>query len=280
MTRPAPAEARADLHAHTTASDGSLNPAELVAAARRAGLAAIGVCDHDTLAGLPEAAAAAEAAGIELVPGVEINTDAAGAEIHVLGYYVGPGTALDELLSRLRESRERRGRQMVDQLAAAGAPVRWERVVELAGGAIGRPHVARALVEAGHARDVPQAFKRFLLPGCPGYVPRFKLHPAEAVAAIRNAGGVPVLAHPGLIQADVPALVAELVRAGLRGIEAYYPEHGGAAVRDYLALADRYGLLPTGGSDFHGPGAGRSQLGAATVPVSTVRALSALRGSN
>lgn len=263
----------ADLHSHTTASDGTLSPAELVGRARVAGLAFLGITDHDTVDGLPEAAAAARREGIGVVPGVELSTDATGREVHILGYYcraeAGP---LADLLAEMRAARRRRVEQIVERLRGAGVPVVMERVVALAGaGSAGRPHVARALVEQGLVRDVKDAFERYLGRGRPGYVPRRKLHPAEAVRRVRAAGGVPVLAHPGLMGDDVT--LGELLAAGLQGIEVHYPEHRPRQVRKYARLAREYALIATGGSDFHGVGERRSDVATVTVSDAVVEQL-------
>ncbi|MHB9146202.1 MAG: PHP domain-containing protein [Symbiobacteriia bacterium] len=269
-------EGRADLHAHTTASDGTLTPAELVAAALDAGLRAVGICDHDTSEGVAPAQAAARGTSLEVVPGVEINTNGLGREVHVLGYfYRSEDSALTALLARMRNERQNRARRMVEKLAQGGYHLSLQRVQELAGeGAIGRPHVARALVEAGIAGSERDAFTRFLTPGCPGYVERYKLAPAEAVRTVLAAGGVPVLAHPGLVGRD--ELIGELAAVGVVGLEVYHPDHDTAAEERYLGLAQRYHLLVTGGSDFHGPGHGHdSSLGQASVPYAAVGALRA-----
>ena len=277
-----PMGSRVDLHAHTTASDGVLSPAELVALARGRGLAALGVTDHDSTEGLAAALAAADAA-VTVVPGVELSTDVPGGEIHVLGYFVDPRSpVLQGKLEMLREGRLRRGHRMVERLNAAGVPIRIERVLEIAGdGAVGRPHVARALVEAGYAESIDDAFIRWLVPGRPGYVERQRFTPVEAVGTILEAGGVPVLAHPlhGLDAgedsraadaartfdaAEVERRVAELVAAGLGGLETYYAGYDAAAVAYLERLAAQYGLIRTGGSDFHGPG--RAELGSTPMP--------------
>lgn len=274
------ARGRADLHSHTTASDGSLTPAELVAEALRVGLGAVGICDHDSVDGVDPARSAAAGTGLLVVPGVEINTTYDSLEVHVLGYYIRPADPdLAELLARLRHERQNRVRRIVQRLEQAGFPVRLERVLELSGeGAVGRPHVARALVEAGYAASEGEAFANLLVPGKPGYVERYKVTPREAVQAILAAGGVPVLAHPGLVGRD--ELISDLAVAGLMGLEVYHTDHSPEQSHRYLALARRHGLLVTGGSDYHGPGHGHlSGLGHVTVPMETVARLQAAAGS-
>ncbi|MDR7481217.1 MAG: PHP domain-containing protein [Armatimonadota bacterium] len=243
---------RIDLHTHTTASDGLLEPAALVAEARARDVGLLAVTDHDTTAGVDAAMDAGRALSLEVWPGVELSCDVPAGEVHVLGYFVHHRLAwFQDLLNRLRAGRTERARRMVERLAALGAPVSFERVAALAaGGAVGRPHVARALVEAGHVRDVAEAFDRYIGRAGPAYVERVKISPPEAVHVIRAAGGLAVLAHPGW--GDNDALVPDLVAAGLDGIEVYYPDHSPAQVERYAAVAARYGLLMTGGTDFHG----------------------------
>lgn len=268
-----------DLHAHSTLSDGVDSPAGLVAEAARRGLRVLALTDHDTVAGVAAATAAAEAVGIELVPGVELSTggrDGEG-EIHLLGYFVDPDDpALLTTLATYAAQRLVRMERIAERLAAAGVPVAPEHVVRLAGaGTVGRPHVARALVELGHVPDVGAAFDRYLSAGRPGFVPRLRVEPAVGIAAIRAAGGVAVLAHP-LGTGDPEATVARLVPAGLGGLEVYYGEYDGATHRRLRALADDWRLIPTGGSDYHGPGfkPGRD-LGGPPVPPESVERLRA-----
>ncbi len=274
-----------DLHIHTTASDGSLTPAQLVHRAARLALKVLAVTDHDTTAGVAEATAAGRALGVEVIPGVEINTDVPRAEAHVLGYFVDPGhDELNTQLARIREGRVGRARKMAEVLTAMGAPVRFERILEIAGeGAVGRPHVAQALVEAGHAHGYQDAFTRFIGRNSPAYVERTKFTPAEACALIRRAGGLPVLAHPvfydryGAIQAafDLDVMLPELIAAGLAGIEVYYPRYDAITVEYLLGVARRYGLLFTGGTDFHGIRPNEPDLGGIYVPMKVVRRLRA-----
>jgi predicted metal-dependent phosphoesterase TrpH len=212
-----------------------------------------------------------------VIPGVEINTDVDSHEVHILGYFIDDTEReFQAFLRRLRAGRVERAERMVEKLRALGAPVAWERVRALAGdGAVGRPHVARALVEAGRVASVQEAFERYLSRSGPAYVPRTRLSPEEAVEAILRVGGVPVLAHPGW-EASGPVIerVPLLVEHGLCGIEAFYPDHSPAMVARYLDVARRYGLIVTGGTDFHGGGvATRAPLGSVTVPPDVVPAL-------
>ena len=245
-------EPRADLHTHTTASDGELTPTEVVETASRAGLAAVAITDHDTADGVGEALAAGERFGIEVVPGVEISTvHDATTEPHILGYFVDHRNPnLVERLHTLKNARWDRGRLMVERLNAIGVPIEFERVAELAdGGAVGRPHVAKALCEIGAASSMDSAFGRFLQEGGPGYVPRYKVCPFEAVAMIVDAGGVACCAHIAKLRRD--DLVAELIEGGLAAIEVYHPDHSAAGSRFYKRYAEKRGLIATGGSDAH-----------------------------
>ncbi|MDR7464284.1 MAG: PHP domain-containing protein [Armatimonadota bacterium] len=243
---------RIDLHTHTVASDGLLTATQLVGLARRWGVGILAVADHDSTESVEEAVRAGREVGIEVIPAVELNTDVPQTEVHILGYFIDHRLEwLQALLRRLREGRLHRAQRMVEKLAALGAPIRLERVLALAGGgAVGRPHVARALVEAGHVSETAEAFARYIGRNGPAYVERLKVAPAQAVEIIRRAGGVAVLAHPGWLGDET--MVEELLSAGLEGIEAYYPDHTPAMVERYLQIARSRGLLVTGGTDFHG----------------------------
>lgn len=270
---------RIDLHTHSTASDGLLAPARLVVTAREHGVGTLALTDHDTTAGLDEALAEGRRIHIDVIPGVEINTDVADYEVHVLGYCVDHRDAeFQAFLARMRAGRIDRARAMVEKLAALNVPVEWTRVQAIAAGAsIGRPHIARALVEARRVATVQEAFERFLGRRAPAYVPRLKVSPEDAVEAIRAAGGVPVLAHPGWASSGpVIERVPQLVAHGLAGIEVYYPDHTPQMVAAYLEVARRHGLIATGGTDFHGGGlATRVPLGSVDVPPDVVPALRA-----
>lgn len=246
---------RADLHVHTTASDGTLTPEETVREAAQLGLYAVGIADHDTIDGIEPALAIAEDAGVVVVPGIEINCDVDKDEVHILGYYVDHRSApFREQIDTLRIGRYERGKRMVEQLNAVGVEITFDRVREIAGDAsIGRPHVARAIVEAGYVRSINGAFGKYLVRGAPGFMERFKLTPVEAVGIVLQAGGVPVLAHPGHGKASEP-MIPELIRAGLRGIEVYHTDHTAAQSRWFRRIAEKTGMIITGGSDSHGPG--------------------------
>jgi len=275
----------ADLHCHTTASDGTFSPEELVALAARIGLKVIAVTDHDSVEGVAPAQAAGERLGIEVIPGVEINTDVPGAEVHILGYFVDHSNAeLIEATSRLREGRVGRAKRMAEALTAMGAPVDFRRILEIAGeGAVGRPHVAKALLEAGHVTSSSEAFSRYIGRDGPAYVERQKFTAAQACALLRRAGGVPVLAHPvhydryGAIKGalDLDSALPALKTEGLMGIEAYYPRYDAITIEYLLGLARRHGLLVTGGSDFHGGRPNEPDPGSVHVPMKAVRRLRA-----
>jgi len=253
---------RIDLHTHSSASDGTDTPAELVAAARAAGLDVIALTDHDTTAGW-EPAAAALPPGLTLVPGAEIScvtAEPAGRPIplHVLAYLFDPREeAFRAERGRLQESRLTRARRIVELLEADGLPVSWDRVRELAGsaGAVGRPHIGRALVESGAAGSVPEAFSRYLYTGSPYYVRKAETDVLAAVRLVRAAGGVPVFAHPlarrrGQVVSDV--VIAEMADAGLAGLEVDHPDHDPADRAHLRGLAAELGLFVTGSSDYHG----------------------------
>lgn len=246
----------ADLHVHSTVSDGCLSPCELVDLAKQKGLSAIALTDHDSTEGVAEAENRGRDMGLTVIPGVEISCEADDCEYHILGYGIDlADLPLLDRLARLRESRHRRLEQIVSRLAAHGINLDLQRVREIAGsGAVGRPHVAEALIERGYADSRAQAFQRHLNRGRPGYVPREKILPREAIDLIRAAGGVAVWAHPGW-QLQSAAL-AELVGYGLWGIEVWHPDHSPQRVRSLLDLVVPQGLHLTGGSDFHCAGAG------------------------
>lgn len=265
-----------DLHAHTTASDGTLAPAELVREALRRGLRVLAVTDHDSTEGVPEALREAGVHGRpEVVPGIEINTDAREGELHVLGYFVDHGAGwFRALMAEFREERRARIARIAERLAALGLVVDPAEVLALVReGSAGRPHVARVLVEKGYVRSVQEAFDRYLAAGRPAYVPHRKLDPREACRLIRRAGGLAVLAHPGFYPSADGVARALATEGLLDGIEAYYPEHTPVDTARWLALCRELGLVPTGGSDFHGPAVRTAVLGQVPVPWEAWEAL-------
>jgi 3',5'-nucleoside bisphosphate phosphatase len=262
---------RVDLHTHTTASDGTLSPRDLVLEAVRRGVTVLAITDHDSTSGLAEAMDEARLhPPLEIVPGLEINCDVEGAEIHVLGYFVDHAAPWFQVfLTEQRAERVARVHRIAERLADLGMPIDPAEVFAIVKeGSAGRPHVAQVMVDRGYVKSVREAFDKYLKAGAPANVPRRRLTPGEAVAVIRKAGGVPVLAHPGL--ADRDELIPALVGAGLMGIEAYYGEHSAEQTRAYLDLCRRFDLVPTGGSDYHGPQSGRvSSPGTPAVPWSS-----------
>jgi len=271
-----------DLHIHTSVSDGRFTPEEIVHRAIEAGLSVIAITDHDNVGGIaPALAAAAAFPQLRVIPGVEISSDVPDGEAHVLGYCLDyTDQKLLETVERMRSSRVTRARKMVARLAELGKPVDWERVLEFAGeGSIGRPHIAQALLENGHVRSLEEAFDSYLGRNGPAYVERDKMTPVEAVGLILAADGLPVLAHPMTV-ADPEAMIGELQAAGLIGIEVYYAGHSVTTVQRLAALAARTGLIPTGGTDYHGlddASAGtETPLGQVNVPPESVERLLAL----
>jgi len=257
-----------DLHLHSSASDGLLTPSELMAGAAEGHLAAVALTDHDTTAGLGEAAEAAQAHGVDFVPGVEFSVTYDPGVMHLLAYYFDAGDGdLVAACQRLVEAREVRNRKIVDRLVDLGCDISYQQVRQIAcGESVGRPHIARVLVQSRCVRTLKQAFTKYLAKGEEAYVSREKLSAAEAVRVIRGAGGVVALAHPTQLRcrtlAELNQVVAGLVDLGVEAIEVYHPDHRPEDVRVCMDLARRYGLLMTGGSDFHGPmGRSRHRVG-------------------
>ncbi len=242
-----------DLHLHTTASDGRLTPTELVDLAAGQGLKVIAITDHDSTEGLPEAfEAAGKHPDLTVIPGIELSADVPGNEIHILGYYIPhEDPKVQETLTQFRRGRQDRGRRMVERLREMGMGITWERVQELAGeAAIGRPHVAQALVEGGWVRDTDDAFEKYIGRNSPAYTERAKLSPTDAINLIKSWGGVPVMAHPIYVD-DYLNYVADLTDAGLVGMEVHYAKFSNEQVEELARVADRFGLVPCGGTDYH-----------------------------
>ena len=275
-----------DLHTHTTHSDGTTSVAHNVRLALDLGLTGLGVTDHDTTAPHEEAHAVAEGTGLVIVPGVEFSAELDGASVHVLGYWVdGEDGPLQAEMDRLRNERARRAEEIVERFHALDVPVSLDRVRELAGGApIGRPHIATAVVETGAAATIQEVFDNYLADGAPAYVPKYAVDPVRAVELLTGAGGVAVVAHPGLFGArdqDEPGLAEETVEAmaaaGMAGIEADHPDHTADNRARYRDLARGLDLVVTAGSDFHGA-AKDLRLGQATTPDAVLDELAARRG--
>lgn len=257
-----------DLHTHSTWSDGSLSPPALVREARAAGLSAIALTDHDVLDGLPEAREAGAREGVEIVSGVEISARLESGEVHLLGYEVdpSPGTPLQTALAGLRAGREARLPRILDRLAEMGMPIDRSEVDAIAGeGSTGRPHVAQAMVRRNYVRNVEEAFSRFLREGGPAYVLREMLTPGQAVALIRESGGLAAIAHPGLLRLGGMGRLEDFVRSlsaeGLEALECFTPAHDTGTTTACVGIARRAGLIPTGGSDYHGDRKAGSRLG-------------------
>ncbi len=267
-----------DLHLHTTASDGLTDPAALVDLAWRAGIRTMSVTDHDTVAALAEVERATAATGMAFVPGIEITAVHEGRDIHVLGYFIDRDDAeLSAFLEMQRADRVRRLVAIADRLAELGKPVDRTQLTQKGprGRALGRPLIARALVKAGHVADVRQAFDQLIGQGKPAFVARSGACPADVIAIIKRARGLASLAHPGLLKRD--DLIPGMIDAGLTAIEAFHSEHDSATTEHYLVLAERHGVLVTGGSDYHGERERRrAAFGMIGLPLDSFEKLKAL----
>jgi predicted metal-dependent phosphoesterase TrpH len=257
---------RIDLHTHSSYSDGSLSPRQLVQLAKKKRLRAIALTDHDTVAGVEEALEAGNELGVEVVPGVEISAQYPPGTMHILGYYLH--TSHPELLGalkKLQQARAARNPKIIERLKTLGLEITTTEVLDLSGGQVGRPHIAKALLNKGYVSTIDEAFSRYLKKGAVAYVEKFRFPPEEAIAMIRRAGGIAVLAHPFTLGMDNPAELALLIRGlaemGLEGIEVFYPGHTEEMVVIYEDVAKRLGLVCTGGSDFHGNFRDQSHLG-------------------
>jgi predicted metal-dependent phosphoesterase TrpH len=269
-----------DLHSHSSVSDGSERPEVVVRNAAAAGVRYLALTDHDGTSGLDEAiAAAGQLDDLQIIPGIELSAEEG---IHVLGYFIAyHDSRLQAALSRLQESREGRAHEILDRLTDLGMPLDFERVKRIADGAIGRPHVARAMIERGYVDSVEEAFERWLGRDRPAYIPSARLTAPQAIEMIRDAGGVSSWAHPEW--PDGPQryrptedTLRQLVAAGLQGIEVYYHEHTPDVAARFMDLANHYDLVPTGGSDYHGPEVRDVALGSVDVPEETVARLKSL----
>ena len=260
-----------DLHTHTAFSDGSQTPTELVEEAAAIGLTAIAVTDHDTVNGLPEALAAGKRLGVDVVPGVEINLEHDQVTMDMLGYFLAgmPTEELQAELAELRVYREERNVRMVERLADLGLPLDPEDLAAASeNGAVGRPHIGEAMVRRGYVSSISEAFKLYLRRGAPAWVDRRRLALGRALKLLRASGALPVLAHPGIIHTDAAglnAIVRDAARGGMAGIECYYPLHDEETVARCLGLAEKYALVPTGGSDYHGTVKPKARLGVASL---------------
>ncbi len=274
---------KGDFHTHSTASDGRLTPTELVELVAQQGVTYHALTDHDSTEGIAEARiAAAKHPGYVLIPGVEMGSDIDGHEVHMLGLYLDPADdKLQEILAELREGRVARGKGIVEKLRAMGIMIEWDRVQEIAGeAAVGRPHVAQALVEKGYVNKVADAFDKWIGRNGPAYVDRRRMSPEECVQCIVERGGLACWAHPaelGRKWEDVEPILISLKAAGMRAIEVYYKSYGVETIERLVALADKHDLLPLGGSDYHGIFGNDERLpGDIPLPDSSVDRLLAL----
>jgi len=256
-----------DLHTHSTASDGLLSPSDLVRLAREKGVEVLALTDHDTMSGVAEADGEADRAGVEFIPRVELSVDHPGThEFHMLGYFLDPqNPELVRRLARMREGRGDRNELILKKLAGLGMPLSMEDVLEFAkGDSVGRPPIAHAMIKKGYVASFEEAFERYLGSGRPAYAGRERLSPEEAIALVRRAGGVAVMAHPQFLRLpdrELEAMIARLAKAGLTGVEAHYFSHSEGETVAYANMAARHGLVATGGTDYHGPGLHGTDLG-------------------
>jgi len=281
--------ARIDLHSHTTASDGSLAPEELVRLAKQQGVTTLAVTDHDTIASLARAMAEGKQVGVEVIPGIEISCLYGETELHILGYFIIPDDPrLEPALARYRASREDRNPRIVQRLQELGCALTYAEVKAAAGTAtVGRPHIAQALVRKGYVNSVSEAFDRYLADDAPAYLPRRLPSSAEAIGLLRQVGGIPVLAHPvytSRLKEPFEQVCATLKGLGLLGIEALYSSHNRQQTERYRSISRNQGLLVTGGSDFHGEtkpnllvGTGYGNLAVPSDLLEPMRALAAGR---
>lgn len=279
-----------DLHLHTTASDGVCSPVEIVRYAKMKGLQAIAITDHDTIEGLSEGLSEGQRIGFEVIPGIEISAEHSPGSMHLLGYFIDiDNTLLLERLRFLQKARAERNPRMVEKLNRLGLNITYKEVLRASGGGqVGRPHFAQVLLEKGYVRSFQEAFDRFLKKGAPAYLDKFRFKANEAIDLIRQSGGVAVLAHPNTLglngAAELKVLIRQLLEQGLQGIEVYYPEHSPVEVTQYKSLAEGFGLIVTGGTDYHGIegsdleiGIGRGEM---RLPYSMVENLKAARDRN
>lgn len=276
---------RADLHTHSTASDGLSEPAEIVRQAKQVGLSAVSLTDHDAVLGIDEAVNAGEKLDIEVIPGIEISTLENGQDVHVLGYFINhKNKEFLHALEELQKVRDRRNEMMISKLNDLGIDITLDEVMTKLrrdDANIGRPHIGEVLLDKGIVKSMEDAFDKYLGKNGKAYINPVRISPEEGIDLIKKAGGVPVLAHPGVYDDDV--MVARLIKYGLVGIEAYHPDHDSYGERKYRDMAERYGVLATGGSDFHGSRGGtmfHAPIGKKTVLYEVVDKLKAYAGKN
>ncbi|KMQ52154.1 PHP domain protein [Chitinispirillum alkaliphilum] len=262
-----------DLHIHTTFSDGSCSVEEVMNIASEKKLEAISITDHDCTDAYPLASKIGDSMGIEVIPGVELSSEIQGTDIHILGYYIDiTNQALQKKLKEMKQARFIRAKKMVANLNKQGIDLRFDTVLGIAGvGAIGRPHIAAAMLKEELVYSFREAFDKYIGYGLPAYVEKLKMHPKEVFSLIKHAGGIPVLAHPGVTKVD--ERIPEFIRDGLMGIEVYHSEHPGSVQRHYLKICKKQNLAYTGGSDFHSSNHNKSEIGSQQIPFSTVESL-------
>lgn len=276
-----------DLHLHTTASDGVLSPSEIVRYAKAKGLQAIAITDHDTIEGLEEGISEGERTGFEVIPGIEISAEHSPGSMHILGFFLDiHHPLLNERLEYLQKARAERNPKIVEKLNRLGIDITFDEILRVSGGGqVGRPHFANVLLQKKHVRSFQEAFDRFLKKDASAYVDKFRFTSKEAIHFINEAKGIAVLAHPNTLgmvgYSELEKLILRLAEEGLKGIEAYYPEHSSTEATRYKTLAERHGLLVTGGTDYHGIekngleiGVGRGEM---KIPYSIVENLKAVR---
>ncbi len=271
-------EEYADLHVHTNFSDSVYSPEEVLIHAKEAGLAAVGICDHDSIRGVQGALELEDKYGVEVVPGIELSTELGNTEVHMLGYfYDWKDKHFQALLKTIQEVRVWRAELMVVKLQNLGFNINFEDVLAEAGkGAVGRPHIARLMLKRGYIKEYQEAFDKYLKFGMPAYVGKYEMHPKDAIAQIKKLKGIPVIAHMKYSEMS-PAEFEELLNAGLRGIEVYHSMHSAEDNKKFMEIANKYDLIVTGGSDSHGP---EDQVGSVRVPYSiSVERLKAERKS-
>jgi predicted metal-dependent phosphoesterase TrpH len=272
---------KADLHLHSTASDGRLSPEDVVRTAAHLGLAVISLTDHDSVDGIAGALkAAGQYPSLTLIPGVEVSTDVPHGEVHFLGYFIDhTNPELVIKLAAFRNSRKVRAQKMIEKLATMGIHIEWTRVQDIAGtGSVGRPHVAQAMLEKGYVPSLKEAFNKYIGREAPAYVERDKMTPEEVVALITQVGGLAVLAHPADVD-DLEHIIPRLQRVGLVGVEAYYNNYPPKTIQYLASVARKHALVATGGSDFHGmDSATETPIGGVSIPPECIARLMALNG--
>jgi len=273
-----------DLHVHTTASDGTFTPQEVIDKAVEIGLSGMAITDHDTVDGLEIALKyrTEKKLDIDFIPGIEMNTEAYGKEIHILGYFIDYNDRnLNEKLKEIQEARAKRAHKIIARLKKNGMTISFSDVEKFAkGDLIGRPHIARALISQGYVGSIKEAFDRYIGKGRPAYEPRYKFIPQEAIDLIKHSGGICILAHPGLIEAR--RIIEQIINMGIEGLEVYYPEHSKAQIKEYTELCWKKNLLTTGGSDFHGTGSAenRADLGYTGISAKLMKRIYSYKKTN